>query len=74
MKIIYKNIEVETNENTTVLELFKEKIDENKNIIACIVNNQVKPLNHILEENDEVNLQRINDIVDSMKLLRQKQI
>lgn len=56
MKIIYKNIGVDTQENITVLELFKEKIQENKNIIACMVNNEVKPLNCILKENDEVEL------------------
>lgn len=56
MKIIYKNIEVETQENTKVIELFKETINENKNIIACIVNNEVKSLNYVLKENDEVEL------------------
>ena len=56
MKIIYKNIEVETEENTTVLEVFKETIEEKKNIIACMVNNEVKPLNYTLKENDEVEL------------------
>lgn len=56
MKIIYKNIEVETEENTKVIELFKETIEENKNIIACMVNNEVKPLNYILKENDEIEL------------------
>jgi len=56
MKIIYKSIEVETQENTTVLDLFKEVIEENKNIIACNINNEVKPLNYILKENDEVEL------------------
>ncbi len=56
MKIIYKKIEVETEENTTVLELLKEPIEENKNTIACIVNNEVKPLNYVLQENDEVEL------------------
>ena len=56
MKIIYKNIEVETEENTTILYLFKETIEAKQNIIACIVNNEVKPLNYILKENDEVEL------------------
>ncbi len=56
MKIIYKNIEVETEENTTVLEVFKETIEEKKNIIACMVNNEVKPLNYTLKENDEIEL------------------
>lgn len=56
MKIIYKNIEVETEENTTILGLFKETIEEKQNIIASMVNNEVKPLNYILKENDEVEL------------------
>ena len=56
MKIIYKNIEVEANEAASVVEFFKEKIEEDKNIIACIINNEVKPLNYILKENDEVEL------------------
>lgn len=56
MKIIYKNIEVETEENTTILDLFKETIEEKQNIIACMVNNEVKPLNYVLKENDEVEL------------------
>ena len=56
MKIIYKNIEVETEENTTVLELFKETIEEKPNIIACIINNEIKSLNYNLKENDEVEL------------------
>lgn len=56
MKIIYKNIEVETEENTTILELFKETLEEKDNIIASMVNNEVKPLNYKLKENDEVEL------------------
>ena len=56
MKIIYKNIEVETEQNTTILDLFKETIEEKQNIIACMVNNEVKPLNYILKENDEIEL------------------
>ena len=56
MKIIYKNMEVEVEENATVLQALKEKIEENQNIIACMVNNEVKPLNYILRKNDEVEL------------------
>lgn len=56
MKIIYKNIEIKINENDRVIDVFKEKIEEEKNIIACMVNNEVKNLNHILKENDEVEL------------------
>lgn len=57
MKVSYKNIEIEIkDENTTVLEAFKEVIEEKENIIACMVNNEVKPLNYVLKENDEVEL------------------
>ena len=57
MKVIYKNIEVEIeNENIAVIEAFKEAIEEKENIIACMVNNEVKPLNYVLKENDEVEL------------------
>ena len=42
MKIIYKNMEIEINENDRVIDVFKEKIEENNNIIACMVNNEVK--------------------------------
>lgn len=56
MKIIYKNIEVETEENTTIQELFKETLEEKENIIAGMVNNEVKPLNYKLKEKDEVEL------------------
>ena len=57
MKVSYKNIEIEIeNENATVIEAFKEAIEEKENIIACMVNNEVKPLNYVLKENDEVEL------------------
>lgn len=57
MKVTYKNIEIEIeNENATVIEAFKEAIEEKENIIACMVNNEVKPLNYVLKENDEVEL------------------
>lgn len=54
MKIIYKNMEIETEEKTSIYDLFKEKIEKDSNIIAATVNNEVKPLDHILAENDEV--------------------
>lgn len=57
MKVTYKNIEVKIeNRNVTVIEAFKEAIEEKENIIACMVNNEVKPLNYILKENDEIEL------------------
>ena len=57
MKVIYKNIEVDVEENSKVIEAFKEKIEEeNSNIIACKVNNEVKNLNYVLSKNDEIEL------------------
>lgn len=61
MKIIYKNIEVDINENDRVIDIFKEKIEENNNIIACMVNNEVKNLNYKLQNNDKVELLDITD-------------
>ena len=56
MKIIYKNMEISIDENEKVKDVFKETIEENKNIIACKVNNEVKNLNYELKENDEIEL------------------
>ena len=56
MKVIYKNMEVEVQEGTTVFESFEEVINENKNTIGCLINNEVKPLNYVLKENDEIEL------------------
>lgn len=56
MKVIYKNIEIEVDKSDTVMNAFKEMINENSNIIACKVNNEIKNLNFILKENDEVEL------------------
>lgn len=56
MKIIYKNMEIEVNENDRVIDVFKEKIEEDNNIIACMVNNEVKNLNYKLQNNDKVEL------------------
>ena len=57
MKVVYKNIEVEIeNKNVTIIEAFKEKINEKENVIAGMINNEVKPLNYVLKENDNVEL------------------
>ena len=56
MKIIYKDIEVEAEDNSTVLDVLNEKIKENRYAIACMVNNEVKPLNYVLSENDNVEI------------------
>ena len=56
MKIIYKNMEIEAKENDRVNDVFDEEIENNKNVIACIINNEVKRLNYILKDGDEVKL------------------
>lgn len=57
MKVVYKNIEVEIeNKNVTTIEAFKEEINEKENVIAGMINNEVKPLNYVLKENDNVEL------------------
>lgn len=61
MKIIYKNMEIDVNENDRVIDVFKEKIEENNNIIACMVNNEVKNLNYKLQNNDKVELLNTTD-------------
>jgi len=56
MKIIYKNIEIDVKENDRVIDVFKEKVEENNNIIACKVNNEIKNLNYELKEGDKIEL------------------
>lgn len=57
MKIVYKNLKVEVEDSSKVKDFFKEEIQkENSNIIACKINNEVKSLDYILQENDNVEL------------------
>ncbi len=56
MKIKYKNTQVEIEESQKVKEVFKEELKQNRNIIACKINNEVKNLNYELKENDKVEL------------------
>lgn len=56
MKIKYKNTQVEIKESQKVKEVFKEELKQNRNIIACKINNEVKNLNYELKENDKVEL------------------
>lgn len=56
MKIIYKDMEIEVPQDISVIDFFKEKIEEQGNIIACKVNNEIKDLNYILKDNDEIEL------------------
>lgn len=57
MNIIYKNMAVDVKEGSTVYENFEEIIlNPEENIIACLINNEVKSLLYTLQENDEVEL------------------
>ena len=59
MKITYKDKIVEIKEPKRVIDVFKEEC--NKNIIACICNNQIQSLNHVLTEDTEVKFIDISD-------------
>lgn len=61
MKIIYKNIELNVEENDKVIDVFREKIKEDSKIIACKVNNEIKNLNYELKEGDTVDLLDVTD-------------
>lgn len=53
MKITYQNKQLEVNQGSRVVDIFKEEIDNSKTpILACKINNEVKSLNEKLEEND----------------------
>ena len=55
MKIQLNNQEIEiTNENKTIAELFKTKIESDDTIIACNCNNEIKSLNYVPKENDKI--------------------
>ena len=59
MNIKYKSEEndiVDDNKKIKVKELFKDKIENNKKIIACISNNEVKSLDYEVKNNDKVEL------------------
>ena len=56
MKILYKDMEISIEKNDKVVDVFEEELEKNKNIIACVVNNQVKNLNYQLQDGDEVSL------------------
>ena len=54
MKVVYKNIEVTVDDNASVYEAFIDELKDNFDVLACKVNNEVKSLNTILKENDEI--------------------
>ena len=55
MKVKLKNEILNVEENKSIIELFKNEINEDKKIIACDINNEIKSLNYILKENDNIN-------------------
>ena len=52
IKLDNENINVE--DNKSIIELFGEKLKGNNHIIACDINNEIKTLNYIPKENDNV--------------------
>lgn len=67
IEITYKNKKINTEEKT-VYELFKNEIEE-KNIIACRFNNEIKSLNFELKENGTIELIDISN-KDGMRIYR----
>lgn len=54
IKLDNENINVE--DNKSIIELFGDKLKGNNHIIACDINNEIKTLNYIPKENDNVSL------------------
>ena len=52
IKLDNENINVE--DNKSIIELFGDKLKGNNHIIACDINNEIKTLNYIPKENDNV--------------------
>ena len=55
MKIQLNGQTKEIDENKTIAELFKTEIESDDTIIACNCNNEIKSLNYIPKENDNIN-------------------
>ena len=52
IKLDNENLNVENNKS--IIELFENKLKDNNKIIACDINNEIKSLNYIPKENDNV--------------------
>lgn len=52
IKLDNENINIE--DNKSIIELFGDKLKGNNHIIACDINNEIKTLNYIPKENDNV--------------------
>lgn len=61
MKIQLNGQTKEIEENKTIAELFKTEIESDDTIIACNCNNEIKSLNYIPKENDNINF--VNTLV-----------
>ena len=59
MKITYKDKTIEIQEPQKVIDVFKDVCNEH--IIACICNNQIQSLNHILKEDTNIKFIDISD-------------
>ncbi len=59
MKITYKDKTVEMQEPKKVIDVFKDECNEH--VIACICNNQIQALNHILTEDSVIKFIDISD-------------
>lgn len=62
MKVYYQNKEKQVEEKMTVMQCLKTQIEnEPIEVIACKINHEVKPLDYILQENDEIELLNVAD-------------
>ncbi len=61
MKIQLNGQTKEIDENKTIAQLFKTEIESDDTIIACNCNNEIKSLNYIPKENDNINF--VNTLV-----------
>ena len=52
MKITYKDKTMEIQEPQKVIDVFKKECNEH--VIACICNNQIQSLNHVLKEDTNI--------------------
>lgn len=57
MKITCNNKIYDVENNTRIIDILKQEIEESKNeIITCICNNKIRSLNHVLNEDSEIKL------------------
>ena len=59
MKITYKDKTIDIQEPQKVIDVFKNECNEH--VIACICNNQIQSLNHMLKEDTDIKFIDISD-------------